>query len=155
MQILDAAASDFLGVAALDRVAWSDNAGSEFIPDGEHAWRIWCEHAVVVVAKTPESVMAGAVLAFPCVNGSYCLHKVMVDRSHRGAGLGGKLFDALFRILDLRKVDCFLTVDPNNANAIRLYRKWGFLEEHFVAGFYRPTEDRLVLTRRFNSTHEN
>jgi len=155
MQILNATASDFLGVAALDRVAWSDNAGSEFITDGEHSWRIWCEHAVVVVAKTPEGDIVGAALAFPCVNDSYCLHKVMVDRNHRGTGLGGKLFASLFRILDLRKVDCFLTVDPNNANAIRLYRKWGFLEEQYVAGFYRPTEDRLVLTRRYTNAHEN
>ncbi len=152
MHISPAVVSDFLGVAALDRVAWQDQAESSFIPDGEHSWRIWCEHSVVVVAKTQEGHIVGAVLAFPCLDGSFCLHKVMVDRSHRGCGLGGKLFAALFQILDQRNVDCFLTVDPKNSNAVRLYRKWGFLEERFVAGYYRPTEDRLVLTRKFGTT---
>lgn len=148
MQIEKSRPRDFLAVVALDRVVWGQNAHSEFIPDGEHVWRIWCEHALVYVARTDSDEIAGAVLAFPCLDGRFCLHKVVVSEAHRGAGLGGKLFAALFADLDQRAVDCFLTVDPANERAIRLYRNWGFDEEEFVAGYYRELEDRLVLTRR-------
>jgi [ribosomal protein S18]-alanine N-acetyltransferase len=138
---------DFLAVAALDRVAWQQNAHSEFIPDGEHVWRIWCEYALVFVAKEEEKVVA-AILAFPCINGSYCVHKVMVDESCRGKGLGSKLFQVLLQEIDHLNVDAFLTVDPANANAIKLYAKWGFTERTFVTGFYRDYEDRFVLVRK-------
>jgi hypothetical protein len=41
---------DFLHVAALDRIAWPVLPDT-FIPDGEHIWRVWCEHANVLVAR--------------------------------------------------------------------------------------------------------
>jgi ribosomal protein S18 acetylase RimI-like enzyme len=138
---------DFLEIAALDRVAWQDNAGSEFIPDGEHVWRIWCEHALVYVARAPQGRVAGAVLAFPCLDGSFCLHKIFIDRNFRGQGMGGDLFAKLFAALDALGAACFLTVDPENESAIRLYRRWGFNQSLHVTGYYRANEDRLVLTR--------
>jgi [ribosomal protein S18]-alanine N-acetyltransferase len=139
---------DFLAVAALDRMAWKQNQHSEFIPDGEHVWRVWCQYALVYVAKKEEKV-AAAVLAFPCSDGSYCLHKVMVDESCRGEGIGSKLFEVLLAEIDRLKVDVFLTVDPINENAIKLYTKWGFTERTLVPGFYREYENRFVLIRKF------
>lgn len=139
---------DFLAIAALDRQAWGTNRHSTYIPDGEHAWRLWTEFAHVFCARDSESVV-GAVLAFPCLEENlYCLHKVFVDRASRGQGLGGQLFEAVFEALDAESADCFLTVDPENASAIRLYENWGFTDRRFVEGFYREEEDRLVLTRR-------
>ncbi|MEO1997588.1 MAG: GNAT family N-acetyltransferase, partial [Planctomycetaceae bacterium] len=38
-----------------------------------------------------------------------------------------------------------LTVDPENGNAVQLYRKFGFTERSQIAGYYRPHEDRLVM----------
>jgi phosphinothricin acetyltransferase len=147
--IIEAAApDDFISIAKLDRMAWLKTADGEFIPDGEHVWRIWCEHALTFVARDPEGVVVAVVVAFPCVNSSYCLHKVMVAEALRGQGFGSRLFAVLFEELDRRKADCFLTVAPSNANAVKLYRNWGFVEEIFVSGYYRKTEDRLVLTRR-------
>ena len=69
--------NDFLAIAALDRVVWKDSANSEYIPDGEHVWRLWVEHALVYVAVEDEEVI-GAALSFPSVSGDYFLHKVFV-----------------------------------------------------------------------------
>lgn len=148
MKILRAKARDFLDIARLDREAWAQNRNSEYIPDGEHAWRLWAEHALVYCAWDGNKLV-GAVLAFPTMtNGLYCVHKVFVDHTYRGKGIGSELFDAVLKACDDIGVSCFLTVDPENEGAIRLYEKWGFTERQFVKGYYRPEEDRLVLTRQ-------
>ncbi len=146
LHIRPAARADFLPIAALDRQAWRDNRHSQFIPDGEHVWRIWVEHALVYVALLDE-VLVGAILAFPTVGRPWCVHKVFVDPQARGRGVGGRLFQVLLTELDGRGEECFLTVDPANETAIRLYEKWGFTQREYVAGFYRDCEDRFVLTR--------
>ena len=138
---------DFLAIAALDRVAWKRNRHGAFIPDGEHVWRIWCEYALMYVAVRGER-LAGAILAFPCHNGRYCLHKVMVAEECRGRGVAGKLMTKILRHMDRIGADMFLTVDPANESALRLYRNRGFTQHRLVRGFYRAREDRYVLTRR-------
>ncbi len=60
---------DFLCIAELDRESWKDNAYSKYIPDGEHAWRLWVEHALVFCAEE-ELQIVGVILAFPSVNGA-------------------------------------------------------------------------------------
>lgn len=142
-----AKAIDFLQIAKLDREAWKLNRNAEYIPDGEHAWRLWVEHALVFTAKDNGSVI-GAILAFPCISGIWCVHKVFVATSHRTQGISTKLFELLLQEMDRINVDCFLTVDPTNESALKLYAKWGFTERKFVQGYYRQNEDRYVLTRR-------
>lgn len=137
---------DFLPIAAIDRTSWGSNRHAEFIPDGEHAWRIWCECALVGVSEERETI-AGVVLAFPCRDGSYCLHKILVDPEHRGAGLGMALMRYVLDIADAEGLTLFLTVDPENRKAYELYRKSGFTDERLVRGYYREYEDRYVLTR--------
>jgi len=143
---------DFLAIAALDRTAWQDTAHSACIPDGEHAWRIWCEHASTYLGRDAQGEVIAALLAFPCAHPSYCLHKIMVAKSHRGQRLGTKLLETLLVDLDAKGSDCFLTVSPTNSHALKLYRAYGFTEEKFVKGYYRENEDRLVLTRRSRKT---
>lgn len=138
---------DFLSIAALDREVWKSTPCGELIPDGEHAWRIWCEHALVYIARTESGETAGALLAFPALEAGFCVHKVMVAPSCQGRGIGSRLFATFLEEADRRKVSCFLTVSPENTAAVTLYRKWGFSKEEFVAGYYRESEDRLVLTR--------
>ena len=137
---------DFLAVAALDRVAWSDSREATFIPDGEHAWRLWTEHGIVSVYQ-PDDQILGAALAFPTLSEVFCLHKIFVDRSCRGAGVGTQLMQHMLGEIDKLGVACFLTVDPQNDAAIRLYESFGFTERVFVKGYYREAEDRYVLTR--------
>ncbi|KPA17586.1 N-acetyltransferase GCN5, partial [Candidatus Magnetomorum sp. HK-1] len=62
----------FLDIARLDRVAWKDDPDSKYIPDGEHAWRLWVEHAYVYIATINNDII-GACLAFPLNNGDYCV----------------------------------------------------------------------------------
>lgn len=139
--------SDFLDIAALDRDAWQDNKHAEFIPDGEHAWRLWCEHSIMFSAKLDDEIV-GAIVAFYCENGVYCVHKVIVSRAYRGKGIGGLLFESLLQRLDLKKVDSFLTVDPTNKSALSLYHKWGYEQKELIKGYYRSYEDRIVMFRK-------
>lgn len=146
MQIRRAVPEDFLAIAALDRKAWKEGNSPEFIPDGEHVWRLWTEHAIVFCAEI-ETQIIGAILAFPCINGLYCIHKVFVRRDLRGEGIGSQLFEVLLKDIDEHRQGTFLTVDPVNEAAIALYEKWGFTERRFVKGYYRQEEDRFVLSR--------
>ena len=152
LQIDVARGRDFLDVASLDRRAWLDNRNSEFIPDGEHAWRLWVDGAHVFLARE-RGVIVGVILAFPMLEGALCVHKVMVEKAHRGRGIGSRLFERLLAEVDRRSgAACFLTVDPANDAALRLYEKWGFTERKFVVGYYREHEDRYVLTRPARSS---
>lgn len=147
LEIGAARGRDFLAIASLDRRAWADNDNSEFIPDGEHVWRLWVDGAHVFAARQAGAIV-GAILAFPTLRGELCVHKVMVEKAHRGRGIGTRLFEAFLVELDHGGgMDCFLTVDPSNQPALRLYEKWGFTEKRFVAGYYRENEDRYVLKR--------
>ncbi len=146
---------DFLPIAALDRIAWQNNRHSEFIPDGEHAWRLWVDHALVFCAEEVGRIV-GAVEAHPCMTpGLWCLHKVFVDPACRGRGVGSRLFEVLLAEIDRLGVAVFLTVDPANEAAIRLYESWGFVERQFEKGYYRDHEDRYILTRPARTAHSS
>jgi ribosomal protein S18 acetylase RimI-like enzyme len=140
-------ADDFLAAAQLDREAWQDTQHGELIHDGEHTWRIWCEHSLVILAMAGNEVL-GVALAFAAKPGLYCVHKVMVAKAARGRGVGTKLLDATAEALDQLQTDAYLTVAPGNAAAERLYNNYGFAEARLVEGYYREDEHRLVLTRR-------
>jgi len=138
---------DFLGIAVLDRHAWSDGRHAERIPDGEHVWRVWVAGAYVYVARDGAEVV-GAIVAFPTRQGTLFVHKVMVDKRYRGRGIGTRLFDLLLEHIDANvHAGCFLTVDPTNVAAVKRYGRIGFTERQYVAGYYRDDEDRYVLTR--------
>jgi ribosomal protein S18 acetylase RimI-like enzyme len=138
---------DFVGIAALDRAAWSDGHHPERIPDGEHVWRVWVAGAYVHVARDGAQVV-GAIVAFPTRQGILFVHKVMVDKRRQGCGIGTKLFALLLEDIDANvHAACFLTVDPANDAAVKRYARIGFTEREYVAGYYRDDEDRYVLTR--------
>jgi ribosomal protein S18 acetylase RimI-like enzyme len=141
--------SDFLQVAALDRVAWL-HTGEPYIADGEHAWRVWCEYGTVLVADgdAPE-IAAGALLMFPTENDQIFLHKIMVAPDRRGCGLGTALMRAG---LESAARPVLLTVDPENQAAVKLYENFGFEKHQHVEGYYRPHEHRLVMIFRPSRT---
>lgn len=141
-QIRQAQPRDFLRVAALDRVAWL-HTGEPYIADGEHAWRVWCEYGTVLVCEDgEEEAAAGALLMFPTAQGQIFLHKIMVRPDSRGKGLGSAL---MREGLKRAEQPVLLTVDPENAPAIQLYRNFGFREHKHVQGYYRPHEHRLLM----------
>jgi len=43
----------------------------------------------------------------------------------------------------------YLTVEPGNAVAIRLYRRLGFVVSEQRVGYFGPEEDRLIMVRSF------
>lgn len=145
-EIRAAVPRDFLAVAALDRVAWGDDPVDAFIPDGEHVWRLWCEHALTFVAER-EGEIVGAAVAFLCLDGRYCLHKIFVSADCRGAGVGSELMRAILARIDEDGAETFLTVNPVNEAAQTVYRRWGFEPHELVKGFYREAEDRWVYVR--------
>ena len=147
IKIQPANALDFIAIAALDRIAWKEGPESEFIPDGEHVWRVWTEHALTFIARDNYGDLIGVVLAFSTVRHGYCLHKIMVVKKHRNQGICAKLLTALLAAIDSENASCFLTVSPANHDALKLYRQRGFTQEEFHVGYYRATEDRFLLTR--------
>lgn len=147
-EIVEAQADEFLDIAALDRIAWPD-LNDTFIPDGEHIWRVWCDHATLLVARvidrdplSASNNVAGALVMFPTRDGELFLHKVMVHPICRGKGIGTALMEAA---LAAAKVPVLLTVDPLNASAVALYERFGFGVREQIDGFYRPHEDRLIM----------
>ncbi len=137
----------FLGIADLDRRAWSDSRHAESIPDGEHVWRVWVAGAYVYVARDGEQIV-GAIVAFPTRQETLFVHKVMVEQRYRGRGIGTRLFDLLLEEIDESvHASCLLTVDPANKAAVQRYERIGFTEREYVAGYYRDDEDRYVMTR--------
>ncbi len=146
-KIQPAAASDFLAIAALDRIAWR-HTGEPFIADGEHVWRVWCEYAVVLVARQDGEPtddtgdMVGTTVMFPTVDGEWFLHKIMVHPERRGGGVGSGLMRAALARAD---APVLLTVDPANVAAVQLYEGYGFAVRQHVEGYYRPHEHRNVM----------
>jgi ribosomal protein S18 acetylase RimI-like enzyme len=153
-RIDDARPRDFLAIAALDRVAWL-HRGEPFSADGEQVGRVWCEYATVLVAREiasdlPRSTgrsydcgdICGALVMFPTRQGELFLHKIMVHPDRRGGGVGTRLMEAA---LAQASVPVLLTVDPANAPAVELYRRFGFEVRARVEGYYRPHEHRYVM----------
>ena len=125
VHITKGAQNDFLEVARLDHQAWMDAPNARNIPDGEHVWRIWTEHALLFVAKEDETVL-GAIVAFPCISGEWYVHKLFVRADRRRSGIGRSLFGKLLEKVDELGVVCFLTVAPQNEKLIEFYRSLGF-----------------------------
>ena len=141
-------ADDFLDVAALDRIAWPELPDT-FIPDGEHIWRVWCDYAVLLVAKVENREplseshdIAGSLVMFPTSTNELFLHKIMVHPICRNRGIGKALMQTA---LDGAARPVLLTVDPDNKPAVQLYESFGFRTRERINGYYRPHEDRLIM----------
>ena len=139
---------DFLSVAALDRIAWPDRSDT-FIPDGEHIWRVWLDYGTLLVARISEREplcesqdIGGALVHFPTRDGELFLHKLFVHPICRNRGIGSALMSEALRSAT---APVLLTVDPQNASAVKLYESMGFRVREQVKGFYRPHEDRCLM----------
>lgn len=135
----------FLDVAALDRIAWPEEPDT-YIPDGEHAWRLWCEYATVLISVESQpdqrELVTGALLMFPTNTSEIFLHKIMVHPDYRGKGIGSALMQQALQ--DAQDV-VLLTVNPENTPAVKLYESFGFNVRTRVEGYYRPHEHRLIM----------
>ena len=97
---------------------------------------------------------AGKVLGYAgmhCAAGECYVDNVAVFPEARRQGVGRKLMEALLQAAAARGGEFLsLEVRPSNRAAVSLYSRLGFLEEGRRRNFYTdPTEDALILTRRF------
>ena len=112
---------------------------------------VFAQAGAVYVAYMGEQIVGGCQLMrlvdepdFFYVVGFY------VRSPWRGRGLGRAMLAALGReVKRLGGKGLVLTVAPDNAQALKLYRAAGFEEEAFVRHFYGQGEDRYVLRLRF------
>jgi ribosomal protein S18 acetylase RimI-like enzyme len=75
--------------------------------------------------------------------------RLKVVESQRSRGMGRLLLEAAITTLasaGAQKV--LLSVAPGNTKAIRLYKKYGFFETSFQAGYFGTGEDRIIMEFR-------
>ena len=85
-----------------------------------------------------------------CVAGECYIDNIAVYKHRRNKGTGTAIIAALEQEARRRKSDFIsLEVRPSN-KAVALYMRLGFVEEGRRKNFYSdPTEDALILTKRF------
>lgn len=111
-------------------VNWQILADAAYIPDCEPRAAyvkdklvgliVWCRHH-------PD----GRFLE-PAIPGEYALDHVMIAKRHQGKGFGRKMIAAAIAEL-LERPDCrriVLSVDPDNKDAIKFYKRCGFRTYH-------------------------
>lgn len=138
---------DFLDIAALDREAWGKNRNAEFVPDGEHIWRVWVEYAIVECAFENDRVV-GVGLSIPTTDPKlYFHHKLFIRDGYRGMNIGSTLTENRFKRADKIGAATIFTTDTNNVVMQRIAEKLGYKQVDFIKGYYRPNEDRLIMRR--------
>jgi ribosomal-protein-alanine N-acetyltransferase len=101
----------------------------------------------LLVAEQGEGLI-GYSLATPTLDRSESwLLALGVRKAFQGQGHGRRLLVASLATLRKEGISTFrLTVDPDNAHAIRLYKSEGFVVQKMVLNRLGPGEDRLDMT---------
>lgn len=152
LSIRQAVPSDLKKIVELDTKVWEDVS----VPDGSHVWRLWIDHAIVVVAEWEKEIV-GAALAFPSASAKeenlYLLHKIFVRKDRRGELIGFQLLSGIKNELVSRlggaSGSFLLTVKPGNEVAKRLYGFMGFEEVSTVPNYYGSGKDRTFMKLSF------
>ncbi|MGA1838412.1 GNAT family N-acetyltransferase [Herbiconiux sp. 11R-BC] len=136
--------------ADLDRVVELNRAAVPAVNDvdGERMLElVGLSHAAVVVADSahPDVVLGFALTLRPgadydsenyrwfSARGDDFLYldRIVVADGHRGAGLGARLYDAVFaeaRAIGAAEVDCEVNVQPPNPGSLAFHSRLGFVE---------------------------
>ena len=80
-------------------------------------------------------------------NGAYEICSIVIDKSHRGKGLGKRMLEKLIKVIqkNQKSSNIHLTVYPDNLDALLLYLKSNFRIYDYKKNFYGPGADRLFL----------
>ena len=121
--------------------------------------RPWSQKALEDEVDNPRAYFVTAVDGDKILGygGMHCSHmecyidNIAVFGHHRRKGVGSAIVEALAAEARRQRAEFIsLEVRPSNRAAVALYTKLGFVEEGRRKGFYTdPTEDALILTRRF------
>ena len=119
----------------------------------------WSQKAIEDEVHNPNAYFVTAVDEEKVLGygGMHCSHKecyvdnIAVFGHHRKKGVGTAIVEALIQEAKRQGAEFIsLEVRPSNRAAVGLYTKLGFAEEGRRRNFYTdPTEDALILTRRF------
>jgi [ribosomal protein S18]-alanine N-acetyltransferase len=101
-----------------------------------------------LVAAGPTGLV-GYSVGLPSVDRTCAwLFGLAVDSNHRNRGYGTRLTQETLDLLgSLGVATVYLTVEPGNGVASRLYRRFGFSEAGDRENYFGPGEHRLLMTR--------
>lgn len=132
-------------IAALERACFSHPWSEDALRD-----ELWNDSAVVVVAEGEDGTVLGYAGLQTVLDEGY-INNVAVDPRFRRQGVAGQLVEAFLRFGAAKLAFLTLEVRVSNAPAIALYEKYGFVQAGRRRDYYDdPTEDALLMTRRFN-----
>ena len=101
------------------------------------------------------AVSAGRVIGF--LNGTAVLDEaellnIAVMEEYRGMGAGGALIGEFLHILSDKNVGTvYLEVRESNAEAISLYKKYGFEQNGMRRNYYRhPVENAVLMMKKID-----
>ena len=138
--------ADFNAVSSLEEEGSGSRYGS----------RVFIRQASVLfspfffVAELGDAVTGYAIGGLTAADaGEGWVIRLKIVEGHRSRGMGHLLLDAAVTSLAAAGADkVLLTVAPRNTKAIGLYRKYGFLETGFKAGYFGTGEDRIIMEFR-------
>lgn len=118
---------------------WSENAIRESILSGTHMF----------AAENSDGIIG--YIGVNCVAGEGYITDIAVFKNMRSKGVGSYLLSYAVESAKAAKLEFLsLEVRVSNEEAIRLYKKYGFVQEGMRKSFYTdPREDALILTKRF------
>lgn len=143
MLIRPATVADLAGVWAVEREVFGEEVYPAFF--FRQALDLWGE--LLLVAESPTGEVAGYALGAPSLRaGEGWVVSAAVLPAHRGGGVGGRLTRALLDACAGRGMtEVRLTVHPENAAAVALYRRLGFDVAGEEAEYFGLGEPRLVM----------
>ncbi len=75
-----------------------------------------------------------------------------VIEAHQNRGVGAELLKACDKYCEYSLVEtCRLTTDPDNANAIRLYERFGFQVETELRDYYEAGDRKLLMIKTYRA----
>ena len=135
---------DVSAIAELEKVCfsdpWSESSIASEVNNPLSYWLVAVEHGKVVGYVGSQSVLDSADMM-----------NIAVSPEFRRQGIGEKLILALTdHLRKNRVIALLLEVRVSNAQAIRIYEKFGFVEVGRRRNYYRnPKEDALILRKEW------
>lgn len=135
--------ADLAGVMALEAEgfeateAWTERAWAEEFEGGDR---------FVLIGRQGGEIMAAAT--YQLVADTADMHRILVAKKYRGQGLAAALITpGLTWAKHNGATRMMLEVRTDNEFAIRLYRRFGFVDIATRPNYYGPGLDALVMTR--------
>lgn len=144
IQLVPMDRSHLAGVAELERLCFSTPWNEAMLEE-----ELYNDTASFIVAEGEHGEVMGYAGLHVILDEGY-IDNVAVHPSYRRKGIADRLLGVFLRFGQANLSFLTLEVRPSNTAAVAFYEKNGFLEEGRRKDYYdAPTEDALLLTRRF------